>query len=321
MKHDSAAHLLVMTTDANRRIHKSTGAPDGGQYAVEAKTAPTTTLTPTRLALKETSRGVFQVVNATSEEVEHGGPVRQIKFHMGGKADLRAQSHVAALRMERAEQTDAIHGKVAYLADRTSKVSMIIATPNGDVDVREGTLKRGEHGGLVLMNKGSSTKGVRLNEKARILGVEPGYGKAQALAADFDTYRADVPELEPATFDGIPDCGDDEPPSDIAAVYVFDHPGFEPSQDGRGSVFFVTDFMPGDGDEGIVNGYGVYPGDSGLASEHGSMYAGDLKRWGGRVKGYQAGSHTFTDAIAFGRAADRENDIEACWSSVRAACM
>lgn len=308
-----------MTTDANGRKHESSGVT-GGQYAVEVKPPSDTTLRAERPPLREKSRGVFEVANATSVAVDRGPGRTAVAFHMGGRPDLRAQSHVAALRMERAEQTDAIEGKVAYLADRTSKVSMLIATPNGDVDVREGTLKRDEHGGLVLMNKGSSTKGVQLNEKARILGIEPGYGKAQALAADFDMYRADVPELEPATFDGIPDCGDEEPPSEIAAVYVFDHPGFGSGEDGRGSMFFVTDIQP-DGEFGIVNGYGIYPAGSGLTSEHGSMYTADLKRRGGRVKGYQPGSHTFSDVIAFDKVADRDNDVEAAWSSVRAACQ
>jgi hypothetical protein len=178
MKHGSAAHLLVMTTDANRRSHKSTGAPDGGQYAVEAKTAPTTTLTPTRPPLKETSRGVFQVVNATSEEVEHSGPVRQIKFHMGGKADTRAQAHLAALRMERSEQTDVIDAKVNALANRGSKATLLVSTRNGDVDAREGTLECNEAGNVVLMNKGSRTKGILLNDKLRVLGVTQGYGGA-----------------------------------------------------------------------------------------------------------------------------------------------
>jgi len=102
---------------------------------------------------------------------------------------------------------------------------------------------------------------------------------------------------------------------------LFDHPGFQPGQDGRGSVFFVTDFMPGDGGNhdggaGIVNGYGIYPAGSGLCSEHGSMYASQLKRWGGRVDGYQAGSHTFRDVMDFDTVADRDNDIEAVWASV-----
>jgi hypothetical protein len=121
---------------------------------------------------------VFQVVNATSEEVEHSGPVRQIKFHMGGKADTRAQAHLAALRMERSEQTDVIDAKVNALANRGSKATLLVSTRNGDVDAREGTLECNEAGNVVLMNKGSRTKGILLNDKLRVLGVTQGYGGA-----------------------------------------------------------------------------------------------------------------------------------------------
>ena len=305
---------------------KPSGAPksEGGQFDVNVKGETGTSLAPVRPPLTEHPRGVFAVVDTVSEYLETDDPrITRTAIHMGGKPDTRAQAKMAALRMERAEQTDAISAKLETLAASGAKASVLVQSPNGSVDVREGTLRNTETG-IAMLNKGSSTKGVYLtggHQGTRILGVERGYGKAAYLADAFASYAEELPQLEPSTFDNIPDCGHDEPPSEIAAVYVFNHPGFEPDQDGRGSVFFVTDFQPdGDGDAGIVNGYGVYQGESGLCSEHGSMYTRDLKRWGGRVKGYQPGTHTFRDAMGFGDAAERDNDIEACWSSVKAAC-
>jgi hypothetical protein len=275
--------------------------------------------------LTETSRGVFEVVNATSRTAPRSAddPVTLTTFRMGGFPDVRAASKTAALRMERSEQA-ATAGKLEVLADADAKATVLVQTHNGDIDAREGTLNVDGDGRIALMNKGSSTKGIYLvaeGVKLRVIGVEPGYGKAPRLANAFNRHAGQVPELEPARFDDIPVCDQmEEPPSEIAAVFMYDHPGFGSGEDGRGSVFFVTDFMPGDSPgEGIVNGYGVYSGESGLTSEHGSMYEKDMRVMGGRVKGYRAGSHTFADAIAFGNAAEYDNDIEACWESVAAA--
>jgi hypothetical protein len=306
------------------------GVPAGGQFAGTVKPETTTALAPVHPAPRKSSNGVFDVVDTVSERLASDEHITRTMIHMGGKPDAKAQANLVGLRMERAEQPDALRTKLDFLADSQSKATVLLQSAgNGGVTAREGTLVVAQDGSTALLNKGPRTgKGVYLighGAKAKILGLAQGYGAAPALADQFHSYADALPHLEPATFDGIPDVGEnEEPPSEIAAVYVFDHPGFESSQDGRGSVFFVTDFMPGDGGnspdgEGIVNGYGVYSGSSGLCSEHGSMYASQLKRWGGRVKGYEPGSHTFKDAMDFGNAAERNDDIESCWESVKAA--
>ena len=311
-------------------VRKPTGVPEGGQFDVNPHAQTSTTLAPVRPPLKEGKRGVFEVVDTLSETLDSGGDrVVTTRIHMGGMPNLKAQAHMAGKRMERSEQPDALRNKLDSLAKKGSKATLLLQGRLGSITAREGTLMVTADGCTALVNKGAKNgAGIYLighGANQTLLGICQGYGGAQALANQYQSYADELPELEPATFDEIPEAAEDqEPPSEVAAVYVFDHPGFEPSQDGRGSLFFVTDFQPGDGSDqpygaGIVNGYGVYSGDSGLQSEHGSMYARDLKRWGGRVKGYQPGSHTFKDAMFFGLVADRNDDIEACWESVKAA--
>lgn len=274
---------------------------------------------------------MFTVVDATVEELPSDTPgVTRTKFHLAGRPHVTAASGTAAARMQRAEQTDTLSNKLDYLADKSAKTTVLVRTRNGDVQAREGTLFRnGDSIGLV--NKGDrSGKGIWLVDPRKptglqVLGVEQGYGRQEALADRYWGHVEKVPQTEPATFDDLPVVeGYDEPPSQVAAVYVFTHPGFDDSQDGRGSLFFVTDFQPGDGGsgpdgQGVVNGYGVYSPDSGLESEHGSMYASQLARWGGRVTGYRPGAHTFRDVMDLAKVADAygDGDIEQVWESVR----
>lgn len=308
------------------------GVPVGGQFAATARAETGLSLVPERAPLRETSRGVFEVVNATTEDGGSDGPVRTVAFHMGGIAHTRAESGATALRMQHSEQQDVLHAKLEQLAATGAKATVLFRTKSGDVMAKEGSLQARSDGSIVMLDKGARTgKGIYLRRAGgsnQVLGVVPGYGGSAALADRYRDHAEHVPQLEKATFDDLPVADETaEPPSAIAAVYVFDHPGFDPSHDGRGSMFFVTDFMPGDGShteagQGIVNGYGVYAPGSGLESESGSMYASQLARWGGRVKGYQAGSHTFRDAMDMGNASTGYHDdceIEPAWASVRAA--
>lgn len=309
---------------AHAQARQPAGVPVGGQFATTAHAEPNLALVADHPPLRETSRGVWGVVNATAT-IDGDGSTR---IHLSGNPPVRAESGMVALRMERAEQTDALHNKLRNLAG--GKATVLMRAPTGNVIAREGTLfMNGDAIGLV--NKGDrSGKGIWLVDPRRpnglqILGVTQGYGGQHALAADFRDYADSLPQVDDATFDDIPEWdGVGEPPSAIAAVYVLDHPGFDGDQDGRGSMFFVTDFQPGDGSPtrdgaGVVNGYGVYAASSGLESEHGSMYASDLKRFGGRVKGYRPGSHTFRDVMGLAKIADRGDDIEQVWESVAAA--
>jgi hypothetical protein len=182
------------------------------------------------------------------------------------------------------------------------------------VTAREGTIVTlGE--GLALLNKGSTTKGIYLRGRPgvpRVLGAQAGYGRAEALAADFRKSEAAVPEIDPAHFEDIPvGDGESDPPSAVVAAFVLDHPGFDGTQDGRGCVFFATDLDP----EDVVNGYFVAPPGSGLESEHGSFYTKDLVRWGGRVKGFKPGSLSFRDAMNLGDKAS-DGDMGPAWAAI-----
>ena len=314
---------------AHAQARQPAGVPVGGQFAVNAQAEPNLSLVTERPPLRETSRGVWEVVNATTEDRSADGDVvRSLAVHMGGIAHRRAESGMVALRMQRADAFDEYPPELRQLAEDGSKVTALVRLPNGDVEAREGTVfLNGESIGLV--NKGDRFgKGIWLYDPRRrtgvkVLAVARGYGAQQPLADQYRSCAAESRSLGPATFGDIPEWdGNGEPPSEIAAVYVLNHPGFDGDQDGRGSVFFVTDFQPGDGSPGcggagIVNGYGVYAAGSGLESEHGSMYASDLARFGGRVKGYKAGSHTFRQVMGLAKVADRDDDIEHVWESVR----
>lgn len=312
-----------MSTQAQARDPK--GIPTGGRFAATARTEAGTALAGGSHPpiVQRHTRGEFTVVETGMRDVPSGTPgVLRTVIQIGGFPEVSAQTGTAALRMERSEQVDAITGRLAQLAEGSSKASVLYRTRSGDVIAKEGTLTVRD-GEIVMWDKGTGKTGQWMtgaSSAKQILAVAPGYGGSQGLADRFWALAASVPELEPATFDGIPEWdGDGEPPTDIAAVYVFNHPGFDGTQDGRGSVFFATDVQ---GEDGIVNGYGVYSPTSGLTSEHGSMYTADLKRWGGRVSGYQPGSHTWSDVRGLARAADAygDGDIEQVWQSVTDAC-
>lgn len=111
--------------------------------------------------------------------------------------------------------------------------------------------------------------------------------------------------------------GDGNEHDAIVTSFVFHHPGFDGDQDGRGSLFSATEITAGeDGaqdDYAAVNGYAVFAPSSGLVSEHGSMYYGDLKVRGGRVKAYKGGSMTFRDVRELARQVERDDDIQLVW--------
>jgi hypothetical protein len=178
----------------------------------------------------------------------------------------------------------------------------------------------------MMFNKGSGVNGIWISRPASavsstVVAVAAGYGHAEALAAEFHDAADRSPRLEPVTVDDLPvDRGGSQRPTDIAAVYVISHPGFGDGE-APGTVFLATDQQPGDGPDGtaIINGYQV-AGDSQMTSERGSIYEHDLRRLGGRVTGYRPGSITYRQAMDLGESADWENDIEATWDAVAAAC-
>lgn len=312
------------------------GSPAGGKFTESQNAGPDPDVTLHDTALPDTSpvpgvpdvtvgRKISNGVHSVIDTVRETDPERpnRVTFRAFRFPPGRAWSNMATRRLEYAVQPDVTAAKVDALARKRARATVLTRDRAGSVFTREGTLfKEGERVGM--LNKGSTTKGVWLDTPAEtVVHVAEGYGKADTLVNGLRWYTDDVPLLAGATFDDVPVWdGTGDPPSAIAAVYVMDHPGFDEGQDGRGSVFFATDFQPGDGSTGrggagLVNGYFVAPSGSGLVSEGGSFYVEDVKKWGGRVAHYPPGTHTFADAVAFGNAADNDDDVAKCWSSLR----
>jgi hypothetical protein len=303
-----------MSMGARQQPRKPAGTPVGGQFAPTAHDEADISLLPRKgqvQPLKQIERGVWEVTNTATEELEANGALRRTAIHVGGQPHRKAAAKLASLLHEETwgryveDDLDALKGR---------KATVLLQDRTGAVTAREGTIVTlGE--GLALLNKGSTTKGIYLRGRPgvpRVLGAQAGYGRAEALAADFRKSEAAVPELEPSHFDDIPVCdGESEPPSAVVAAFVLDHPGFDGTQDGRGCVFFATDRDP----EKVVNGYFVAPPGSGLESEHGSFYTKDLVRWGGRIKGFKPGSLSFRDAMELGNKAS-DGGMGPTWAAI-----
>lgn len=308
-------------TATSSRSRVPAGVRAGGQFTVEARSEPDVAIGATGQP-REVGRGKYEVANSMTEVPDpwtiSGAP------GLVCLPNLRARFETAALRMQMDEQVDTLEDKLAALQGHEATV--LLADRSGSVHAYEGRLGTDFAGQQVLFAKGSRDRGVVLRRNAQpygrrlpdpaVLGVLPGYGGQRHLAEQFAHHLAKTPELEPVSVDDIPaDDGSDH--DAIAAVFVFHHPGFDESQDGRGSLFFATDVTPGQAGASdptaAVNGYAVFSPRSGLTSEHGSLYLGDLARWGGRVKGFQAGSMAFRDAMDLARRVDAIDDIPSVW--------
>lgn len=248
--------------------------------------------------------------------------------HLGGHPQARAANRAVASRLQRSGGT-ALEDEVFELASSGSKVTMLLTNKAGVIRAHEGTMYRSPGGNLALLNKGARKNDGMLLYRAdqhpderwlvRPLALKRGYGHLETMADTWRETAARMPATEKAHYDGIPVWdGAGEPPNDISAVFTFTHPG-SLGVEGPGSMFFATDIQTDDaGNPALVNGYGVYPSDAGLISEHGSMYVSDLNAMSGRVSDFAPGRMTFSDAIALGNAANWENDIERAWDAVAA---
>lgn len=226
----------------------------------------------------------------------------------------RAEAKLAGLRHQRSLASDTEPEKLRFLADRTQLVSVVAQNVVGTVEQFTGRIRVSGSGGFEIVQ--IRRQSVVSLDDLHILDVVRRNGTDSDLLNGYYDTLAKCPTVTEPSFDQVPVFnGDGEPPSDVAAVYVLDHPGFGDGRDGRGVVFFATDRDP---EEAIVNGYMVCPGGSSMFSEHGSMFEGDIARFGGQVAGYQPGQFTFSDAAEFGRLSDvhGDNDIEACWDAI-----
>tara|TARA_R110002051_G_scaffold60546_9_gene110967 strand:+ start:75549 stop:76472 length:924 start_codon:yes stop_codon:yes gene_type:complete len=175
------------------------------------------------------------------------------------------------------------------------KVTLLTMNARGAVHAHEGTGAHTGDGGLMLLKKGSRTRGYDF-ERMTILSSAEGYGKGEKLLAQYTAAADLIPVVDEPTFDGIPDTtgSEEEPPNDIAAMYLIDGPDFGGGS-APGCLFAATDVQA---EDGIVNGYFWAPDDSGVFSEHGSMYFNDMKSRGARVRNYKPGALTFGDVMS-----------------------
>lgn len=288
------------------------GIPVGGQFANKTRPEPGFSLPADEgaapVGLSEVARGRFRLV----------GPDSSGDMPSGGLPHERSKIGLVGLGMQRsvtggADGSDELAERVALLDGE--KATVLVEHRNGVVEAVEGTVGVARSGSVWLRHKGAQTNADLLYPtrpgSPEVLDVEAGYGHAGTLAQRFAERLGRAPRLAPASFEGIPADDGGEPPSEVAAVFVFDHPGFDGDQDGRGCVFFATDRDP---DNEIVNGYLVAPAGSGIESEHGSMREWTLRRHGGRVVSYRPGALSFSDAIALGNAASDDDDIESAWA-------
>jgi len=290
------------------------GIPVGGQFANKTHPEPGFSLDADEPAgaapveVSEVARGRFRLA----------GPGLSGDMHSGGRPHERSKIGLVGLGMQRsatggADGSDELRERVAILDGE--KATVLVEHRNGVVEAVEGTVEVAPSGSVWLRRKGAQTNADPLYSDRpgvpEVLDVEAGFGHAETLAQRFAEHLERAPRLAPASFDGIPADDGGEPPSEVAAVFVIDHPGFDGDQDGRGCVFFATDRDP---ENAIVNGYLVAPAGSGLESEHGSLYERTLAYWGGRVASYRTGALSFGDAITLGNAASDDDDIESTWA-------
>lgn len=248
-------------------------------------------------------RGEYSVSETTIIELpsDHPGITRRA-IVFGGSPELRAYNTTAAELLREMNGGRDIDATLEDLADQSGKATLLVCTKAGDVEAREVTVRRAPNGSVAYLPKGSRTNGYLFDPK-HVIGVSAGYGGQQALADSFRRVASEhVPAVEKTGLDqmerDLPVADPDrEPPSAISAAYLIDGPDFDRTGSPRGCMFMATDIQPaeGPGDRAIVNGFFWADKSSGLYSEHGSMYADELARRGGKIKDYKPGSMSFSD--------------------------
>lgn len=205
---------------------------------------------------------------------------------IGGLRHTNARSRAIAAQITEEQRFDA-EGEANKLADANEKMTLLaIPRTAGPVRIYEGTGTRSLR--PMLMAKASRSKGWMLDD-INIVAVKKGYGGVQALTDYYNELSSAVPSVDPVDFEGVPSSddndGSEEPPNEIAAVYLVDGPDFGAGST-AGCLWLVTDTQ----DNGaIANGYFWAPDGGTSFSEHGSISAEDLAKRGGRIRDYKPG--------------------------------
>ena len=278
------------------------GRIDNGTYTFKTQNAADVELGAAEAdrfrAVKSSGNGRWDIESEQTHPAPENG--RIIIIHIGGAphvnqrvgATLRLYSDdERAAAQEQARELAAAHQKMTVLVDLGNRVEAIEGT--GNVGAFNPT--------TILMLKGSRTRYFQL-ENLKVIGVAKGYGKADALASEFQEKAAQVPVTEKPTFDGIPEYDGSGDQNTVAAAFLVEGPDFGNGRE-PGCMFLATDIQS---EDGIVNGYFWAPSDAGLlTSESGSFYTRDLEVKAGRLRDYQPNFLRFRDAWAL--SSDRAN--------------
>lgn len=306
---------------------KPAGHPGGGRFTETNRPPahPDVTLTGTNthrddqvLTLGPVERrGVRTVIDTTRKPVlmSDTHTIKTVTRYRG-HPELKAWGDLVALRAERSNQDDTTAAKVAHLAAKRSKATLLVHyRANGTIRAHEGTLTVDDNDRPILLNKGSATEGMYVDDPAlSVIDVTAGYGASEPLTRKLNWYATDVPELGQATFDHLPAHGADT--DQVAAIYILTDPS---TTDGRGTVLFATGHTPtaGDGNEGTVHGYAITPNGPNERTGPTTMDEATIRREGGIVPGVPPGTYTIADATAYGNLATQQDDIETCWADLR----
>lgn len=284
-------------TDTASRSRRPAGAPasTGGQYAPETRAAVDISLDPgrpARPALEKHGNGEWLIDSPSVTERSSDGRTR-IEIRIGGNPERSVVNHAIVATWPPGRPTLSERLDAAW-ASGSAPVTLLYIGSGGTIGALECRTYTDRNRAKYLIKKGSSTRGYSLCN-VDVVDLANGFNGQEKFADAWHDRKAQFPlAVEKFSTDDIPEDDGTERDGSIAAVYLIDHPGF--GSDGecatRGCLYFATDQDSGNG---IVNGYLWVPNGSGLTAEHGSMYAKDLARWGGRV------ANADTSRITFGQ--------------------
>ncbi|KAB1661680.1 hypothetical protein F8O07_07180 [Pseudoclavibacter sp. CFCC 13796] len=282
------------------RGNQSTG--HGGQFAVKAQSGSEISLgTGGRgsiegmLCHREAGRAETILFDPMIRENEADGyTIHSMTIsHRHGDLNGAAGALVNFLKVDAGEEgQDRVTALLRGQTER--KVTLLSHGESGALRVIEGRAMDIDGTDYVLL-KGSRKQAYRV-DSLNVIDAVDGYGHTTQFESSVHRAAAAIPSIERATVDDIPiDNGTAH--DQVAAVFIYNAPNFTGDRSGRGSIIYATDITE-DGDDPIINGAFVFPPESGLVSEHGSIRLSALQTTGGRVSSIQP--TLFSEALQYG---------------------